>query len=230
MPEHEEALPVDGAATLKIDPSTSALLLVDLQVDFMPGGALPVIEGESILPPVRALLDRGLFSVVVATQDWHPPEHISFASAHRGRRPFETIELYGQPQTLWPDHCVQNSAGAELHSAVPRGPLSAIVRKGSDRLVDSYSAFRNNWDPKGRRPPTGLAGLLRERGVQELVVAGLARDYCVLWSAQDAAESGFRTTVLWDLTRPVDPSSDDRVRAALTGRGVRIMTTAQLHR
>lgn len=221
---------MDGFVKVKVDPKNSALLLVDLQPDFMPGGALPVAEGDQILGPVRGLLSRGLFSIVIATQDWHPSDHISFASQHRGQRPFDIIELYGQPQTLWPDHCVQGTPGAELHSSLPREPLAAIVRKGSERYVDSYSTFRNNWDPAGRRPPTGLAGYLRERGVHEVVLAGLARDFCVLWSAQDAAESGFRTTVLWDVTRPVDPASDDRVQKALVGRGVLLSVVELLHR
>ncbi len=218
---------MDGFSRVKVDPGCTALLLVDLQPDFMPGGALAVAEGDEILGPIRGLLDRGLFPLVIATQDWHPPDHISFASQHPGRRPFDTIELYGQPQVLWPDHCVQGSRGAELHAAVPREPLAAIVRKGTDRLVDSYSTFRNNWDQDGRRPPTGLAGYLRERGVREVVLAGLARDYCVLWSSQDAAEAGFRTTVLWELTRPVDPGSDERVRKTLADHGV-LLSLAEL--
>ncbi len=220
---------MDGFSRVKVDPTGAALLLVDLQPDFMPGGALAVAEGDEILGPIRGLLDRRLFSLVIATQDWHPPDHISFASQHPGRRPFDTIELYGQPQVLWPDHCVQGSPGAELHGAVPREPLAAIVRKGTDRLVDSYSTFQNNWDRDGRRPPTGLAGYLREREVREVVLAGLARDYCVLWSAQDAAEAGFRTTVLWELTRPVDPGSDGSVRKTLAEHGVLLSLAELLH-
>jgi len=218
------------APTLHIDPRSAVLLLVDLQPDFMPGGALPVTEGDQVLAPVRALLDRSLFSLVVATQDWHPPDHISFASQHRNRRPFDSIQLYGKPQVLWPDHCVQDTPGAELHHGLPQASFAAVIRKGSDRLVDSYSTFRNNWNAEGRRPPTGLAGFLRERSVGEVVLAGLARDFCVLWSALDAVDAGFRTTVLWDLTRPVDPRSDDDVSAALAERGVRVTTASRLQR
>jgi len=199
-----------------------ALLLVDIQPDFLPGGALPVADGDAILKPVRDLLASGRYDLVVATQDWHPPGHVSFASSHPGRKPFDQVELYGRPQILWPDHCVQGTPGAALHEMLPTEPLAAIVRKGADPAVDSYSAFRNNWDVDGERRPTGLGGYLRERDVEEVWLAGLARDFCVVWSAEDAADAGFTTRVLWNLTRPVDPGSDDRVRAALEERGVEI--------
>lgn len=200
-----------------------ALVAVDVQPDFLPGGALAVVDGHTILEPLRELLLGDDFDLAVATQDWHPAGHVSFASSHSGHQPFDQIELYGKPQTLWPDHCVQGTAGAALHEALPTAPLAAIVRKGTDPEVDSYSTFRNNWDVHGERPRTGLAGYLRERGVEEVWLAGLARDYCVLWSAEDAAEAGFSTHVLWDLTRPVDPAADDRVRQALTARHVEIV-------
>jgi nicotinamidase/pyrazinamidase len=206
------------------DSSRSVLLAVDLQYDFLPGGALAVSSGDAILEPLIKLMTSGRFPLVVATQDWHPPGHISFASSHPGRRAFEEIELYGRPQTLWPDHCVQGSPGARLHDDLPLDPVALILRKGMDPEVDSYSAFRNNWDSKGRRPATGIAGYLRERGVEEVWVAGLARDFCVLWSAEDAADSGFSVHFLWDLSRPVDPDSDDRVRASLAACGARIVT------
>jgi nicotinamidase/pyrazinamidase len=193
---------------------------VDIQYDFLPGGALAVADGDRILAPVRALLERDPFGLYVATQDWHPPGHVSFASSHPGRAPLETLEVHGHAQTLWPDHCVQNTPGAELHPGVPWGRVSAVIRKGASGASDSYSGFRNNWDARGERPPTGLAGYLRERGVEEVVLCGLARDYCVKWSAEDAAAAGFRTTVLWELTRPVDPASDARVRADLERAGV----------
>jgi len=208
--------------------TTAALLAVDIQPDFLPGGALAVAEGDALLEPLRRLVVSGRFPLVVATQDWHPPGHISFASSHPDRTPFEVIELYGRPQTLWPDHCVQGSPGAALHPSLPREPLAAIVRKGADPRVDSYSAFRNNWDADGERPRTGLAGYLRERGVEEVWLAGLARDFCVLWSAEDAADDGFRTHVLWDLTRPVDPTSDERVRRTLESKGVVIVEGTSL--
>lgn len=204
------------------DPTQTALLVVDVQPDFLPGGALAVAGGDEILAPVAGLLESERFGVRVATQDWHPPGHVSFASRHPGRRPFEVVDLYGHAQTLWPDHCVQGSAGAALHPALPWERLDLILRKGTDPQVDSYSAFRNNWDPKGERPATGLAGYLRERGVRAVCVCGLARDVCVRWTAEDAAAAGFRTTVLWDLTRAVDPAADETVRAALAARGVAV--------
>lgn len=204
----------------------NALLIVDLQPDFLPGGALAVEGGDAILEPIRRLMVSGRFPLIIATQDWHPPGHVSFASSHPGRRPLEEIELYGRPQTLWPDHCVQGTPGAALNRLVPTEPIAAIVRKGAEIDVDSYSAFRNNWNAAGMRPPTGLGGYLRERGVEEVWLAGLARDFCVLWSAEDAADAGFRVRVLWDLTRPVDTGSDDRVRRAMTDRGIDIMDAA----
>ncbi len=203
----------------------SVLILTDLQPDFMPGGALAVAGGDAVLAPVCGLVEAGVFGLVVATQDWHPAGHVSFASSHPGRRPGDVIDLYGHGQELWPDHCLQGSDGARIHEAVPLAAAAAIVRKGTDPRVDSYSAFRNNWGPEGDRPPTGLAGYLRERGVRSVVLCGLARDFCVKWSAEDAVEAGFETTVLWDVTCPVDPASDDRVRRELADRGVRVTTS-----
>jgi nicotinamidase/pyrazinamidase len=193
----------------------AALIVVDVQLDFLPRGALAVPGGERILAPVAALMASGRFRDVVATQDWHPRDHVSFASRHPGRKPYEAIELYGREQMLWPDHCVAGSPGAALHPALPWERARAIVRKGLDPAVDSYSAFRNNYDANGERPPTGLSGYLRELDLNSVYVCGLARDYCVRATAQDAAQLGFATTVLWDLTQPVDPASDAVTRAAL---------------
>ncbi len=211
-----------------MNPPQDALLVVDIQPDFMPGGALAVGNAVEIVPPIRALMDSGRFPRVVATQDWHPAGHISFASSHPGRAPLETITLYGHEQVLWPDHCVQGTSGAELYPDLPWQRLSAIIRKGSDPDVDSYSGFRNNWNQAGERPPTGLAGYLRELGICRVYVCGLARDYCVKWTAEDAAELGFETLVIWDLTRPVDSGADADVRAALSGAGVQIIESASL--
>jgi nicotinamidase/pyrazinamidase len=205
------------------DKARTALLLVDLQPDFLPGGALPVEQDGDVLEGIRALMDSDRFGLQVATQDWHPPGHVSFASSHAGREPFETIEHHGHPQTLWPDHCVQGTPGARLHPDLPWERVSAIVRKGTDPGVDSYSGFRNNWDSQGARPPTGLAGYLGERGVTDLFVCGLARDVCVKWTAEDAADAGFRVSFLWDLTRPVDSGADDQVRRDLEAAGVRVL-------
>ena len=205
------------------DRERAALLLVDIQNDFMPNGALPVADGDAILAPVRKLFETRAFACVVATQDWHPAGHISFASSHSGRKPYETISLYGHAQVLWPDHCVAGSAGAALHAALPLNDVAAIIRKGTDARVDSYSGFRNNWNENGERPATGLAGYLRERGIARVFICGLARDFCVRWTAEDAADLGFETAVIWNLTRSVDPGNDDTVRAALAKQGVRIL-------
>jgi len=216
--------------TVSVSKERSALLLVDVQPDFMPGGALPVPEGDRIVPAIRDLIQSEVFDCVAATQDWHPPGHVSFASTHAGHKPFDVIGLYGHEQTLWPDHCVQGTPGADLHRGVPWDAVAVIVRKGMQSDCDSYSGFRNNWNAQGRRPVTGLAGYLKERGIHAVFCCGLARDVCVKWTAEDAAEAGFETYFLWDLTRAVDPASDDRVRADLIRYGVQIVTSAQLRR
>jgi nicotinamidase/pyrazinamidase len=204
----------------------AALILVDVQPDFMPGGALACHEGDAIVPDIDRLLRARRFRHVAATQDWHPRGHASFASSHAGKAPFQQIELHGHTQTLWPDHCVQGSAGAQLHPAIDWSAADVVIRKGSDPRVDSYSGFRENHGPDGTRPATGLAGWLRERGVEEVYVCGLARDVCVLWTAQDAVALGFRTQVLWDLTRPVTPDGDDATRASLQTQGIGIVDSA----
>lgn len=203
-------------------PAQTALIVVDLQPDFMPGGALPCADGDAIVPGIAALLASGRYATVVATQDWHPADHASFASQYPGRSPFAQIPLHGQPQTLWPDHCVAGTAGAALDPRVDWNPASLVLRKGSRREVDSYSAFFENHGPDGTRPATGLAGWLRERGIEEVHLCGLARDYCVLWSAQDAAAAGFRVRFLWELTRPVSADADAPTRAALAAAGITI--------
>ena len=208
----------------------AALILVDVQPDFMPGGALACHEGDAIVPGIDKLLRMRRFRHVVATQDWHPPGHISFAGSHPGYAAFTQIDLYGQPQTLWPDHCVQGTAGAALHAGVDWSALDAVIRKGSDPAVDSYSGFRENHGPHGQRPSTGLAGWLRERGVDEVFVCGLARDVCVLWTAQDAVELGFRAHLLWDLSRPVTPDTDAATRATLLAQSITITEASELRR
>lgn len=203
-------------------PASVTLLVIDLQPDFMPGGALACHDGDAIVPGIAALLASRRYATVVTTQDWHPPGHASFASSHAGRSPFDTITLHGQPQVLWPDHCVQGTPGAALAADVDWTPVDLILRKGTRPQVDSYSAFQENHGPDGTRPSTGLAGWLRERSIEEVHVCGLARDYCVLWSAQDAAAAGFRVRFLWGLTRPVAPSGDAPTRAALEAAGIAI--------
>jgi len=200
----------------------TALIVVDMQPDFMPGGALAVAEGDQLVAPIRDLLMSGRFDVVVATQDWHPRGHISFASHHRGKQPLDVIELYGHEQVLWPDHCVQGTAGAALHDGIPLEWVDAIIRKGNDPAVDSYSGLRNNWNQIGQRGATGLGGYLKDRGITNVLVCGLARDYCVKWTAEDAADAGFKVRFLWDLTRPVDPKSDAQVLKELEEKGVEV--------
>lgn len=206
----------------------TALLVVDIQPDFLPGGRLAVSEGDRILPGVTQLMKDDGFDLVVATQDWHPPGHVSFASGHDGREPFETMTLHDHEQVLWPDHCVQGTRGAELVTGLPWNRAAAIIRKGMDPRVDSYSGFRNNWGPDGTRPDTGLAGYLRERGIQRVIVCGLARDVCVRWTAEDSVDAGFDTTLVWDLSRSVDPSADDELRSALSDHGVHLTTLDEL--
>jgi nicotinamidase/pyrazinamidase len=201
----------------------TALIVVDAQPDFMPGGTLACHEGDAVVPGIDRLLRARRFRHVVATQDWHPAGHASFASSHPGTQPFQQIALHGQPQTLWPDHCVQGTPGAALHPGIDWSAADLVLRKGSDPQVDSYSAFRENHGPRGTRPATGLAGWLRERGVEEVLVCGLARDVCVLWTAQDAVAAGFRAGLLWELSRPVTPAGDEPTRAALAAQGIALV-------
>lgn len=206
----------------------SALVVIDMQPDFLPGGALAVAGGDEIVAPIGGLMASDAFGFCAATQDWHPPGHVSFASSHRGREPFSVIELYGHDQVLWPDHCVQGTPGAALHPELPWQRAGVVIRKGMDPHVDSYSGFRNNWSADGDRPPTGLAGLLRERGLERVYVCGLARDFCCCWSAEDAARAGFEVFFLWDLTRGVDPAADEATRAALEAAGAGILAGTEL--
>ncbi|HEU0222396.1 MAG TPA: bifunctional nicotinamidase/pyrazinamidase [Paracoccaceae bacterium] len=177
-------------------PST-ALLMIDIQNDFCPGGALAVPEGDAIVAGVNAIQDD--YAVRVLTQDWHPAGHLSFAANHEGAAPFSTIEMPYGPQVLWPTHCVQGSRGAEFHPGL-RTDADLVLRKGFRAEIDSYSAFFEN----DRSTPTGLAGYLRERGVEAVVLVGLATDYCVRFSAVDARRLGFAATVLTGLCRAID--------------------------
>ncbi len=210
------------------DKERSALLVVDLQPDFLPGGALPVRGGDEIVSPIADLMEAGFFDLIVAAQDWHPRDHVSFASNHPGRIAFERIELYGHEQILWPDHCIQETPGAELHPAMPWARAVAIIRKATNAATDSYSALRNNWDAKGNRPPTGLAGYLKNRGAEQIFICGLARDFCVRWTAEDAVQEGFQVNVIWDLCRSIEPERDDLYRRELSANGVRIVTAHEL--
>ena len=203
-----------------------ALIVVDLQPDFMPGGALAVAGGDQIAAPIGRLARR--FATVVATQDWHPRGHVSFASSHAGRRPFESIALHGGAQTLWPDHCVQGSPGARLHPDLPDEALTLVLRKGTRAQVDSYSGFVENVGPDGTRASTGLGAWLQARGSERVFVVGLARDFCVKATALDAAAAGLQTWVVDDLTRAVDPTQAATVDAALAEGGVRRIDSGEL--
>ncbi len=184
-----------------------ALLLVDLQNDFMPGGALAVPQGDEVVDVANRLTPD--HDLVVATQDWHPADHRGFASQHPGKKPGDTIDLHGVDQILWPDHCIQRTPGASFHSALDIAHVQHVIRKGTDAAVDSYSAFFDN----ARRKSTGLADLLRGRGVDELHVMGLATDYCVLFSVLDALDLGFRVRVIPEGCRGIDLNPGDVDRA-----------------
>jgi nicotinamidase/pyrazinamidase len=185
------------AAVRKESPN-AALIVIDLQNDFCPGGALAVAGGDEIVPLVNRLIAS--FEHVVLTQDWHPAGHSSFASSHAGQAPFSSIQMSYGAQTLWPDHCVQGTHGAEFHRDLAWAKAELVIRKGFRKAIDSYSAFYEN----DRKTPTGLAGYLRERGLTKLALVGLATDYCVAYSALDGARLGFETTVLMDACRAID--------------------------
>lgn len=211
---------------MRIDREKDALVVVDLQHDFLPGGALGVPGGDEVVGPIAAA--AGAFATVVATQDWHPEGHVSFASAHPGREPFGKIAVPGGEQELWPDHCVRATRGAALHPGLPDARVTLVLRKGTRRDVDSYSAFRENAGPDGGRPTTGLGAWLSARGVRRVFVCGLARDYCVRATAVDAAAEGFETVVLDDLTRAVFPDRGGEVDAILARAGVKLARAADL--
>ena len=196
-----------------------ALLIVDVQNDFCPGGALAVPRGDEIIPAVNRLADE--FAHVILTQDWHPPGHASFAGSHPGKQPFEVIEAPYGKQILWPDHCVQGSRGAEFHPGLRAPHAELILRKGFRPGIDSYSAIREN----DRHTPTGLAGYLKERGFESLTLCGLATDFCVLFSAIDAREAGFSVSLMLHACRGIDvDGSLARAIGSMAEAGVRIIT------
>jgi nicotinamidase/pyrazinamidase len=181
-----------------LDADRDVLVVIDVQNDFCPGGALAVADGDAVVPLVNQLIAQ--FAHTVLTQDWHPPGHQSFASAHPGQAPFATIDMPYGAQTLWPDHCVQGTPGAEFHRGLQTRPAELVVRKGFRPAIDSYSAFFEN----DRATPTGLGGYLRERGLRRVFLCGLATDYCVAYSALDARRQGFEATVLLPACRAID--------------------------
>ncbi|MET0386268.1 MAG: bifunctional nicotinamidase/pyrazinamidase [Polyangiales bacterium] len=198
-----------------------ALILVDIQNDFCPGGALAVPDGDAVVAVANRLIPR--FVHVIATRDSHPRDHLSFAANHEGKQPYELIELAGQPQVLWPVHCVPGTPGWQFHPQLDTAHVSEIVSKGEDREIDSYSGFFDN----DRRRATKLAQVLRARGVDEVYVLGLATDYCVKATALDALRLGFDTTVIEDGCRAVDlkPGDGEQAKAELRSAGVRLSTS-----
>ena len=196
---------------------TRALIVIDVQTDFCPGGALAVQEGDAIVPGINALMTE--FPAVILTQDWHPAGHSSFASAHEGRAPYDMMEMPYGPQVLWPDHCIQGSLGAQFHEGLAQDRADLIIRKGYNPAIDSYSAFFEN----DHSTPTGLEGYLRTRGIDRLTMVGLALDFCVNFSAVDAAELGFAVTVRQDLCRAIDLNGSlEAARAGMTASGVQL--------
>jgi len=199
----------------------TALIIVDVQQDFLPGGRLAVPKGDAIIAVVNRIQSR--YEIIALTQDWHPPDHLSFASNHPGRKPLETIELDGVEQVLWPDHCTWDSPGAALARELNYSRAAAIFRKGMDRRVDSYSAFFDN----GRKRSTGLDAWLRGLGVDAVHVAGLAAEYCVAFTARDAVELGFKTMILSDATKPLSIEAFSRSADELRQGGVEIKPSAR---
>jgi nicotinamidase/pyrazinamidase len=211
------------------DARTDILGVVDVQPTFMTGGELAVADGAAVVPVINRLL-AGSFAHAFATQDWHPPGHLSFASAHPGRRPYESIDMPYGPQILWPDHAVQGTANAALHPGLDTSRIEVIIRKGYDRAIDSYSTFFEN----DHRTPTGLDGWLRSRGVTRVFLAGLATDFCVAWSAEDAVRLGFDVVVIEDACRGIGlPVAEgrttlDQAHERLAALGVRFISSTDL--
>ena len=202
-----------------------ALVLVDLQNDFIPGGSLAVREGDAVIPVANAV-QKKKFDLIVATQDWHPKDHGSFASNHRGKHPGDMIELGGLPQVLWPDHCVQDSRGAQFHPVLDRARVTKVFRKGTDKEIDSYSTFFDN----AHRKSTGLGEYLEEQKVTDVYLLGLATDYCVKYSALDAVKLGFKTHVVIDGCRGVELNRGDTQSAIdeMRRAGVEIVRRGEL--
>lgn len=196
---------------------TTALIIVDMQNDFLPGGALAVAGGDEIIPEINRLSIE--YDLVVATQDWHPHNHGSFASQHEGARPFEMGQLAGMPQVMWPDHCVQGSFGADLTRELNQERVEAIFRKGMNPEIDSYSAFFDN----GKLKATGLEGYLRGRGVTEVHICGLAADFCVWYTAKDAIELGFEAVIMLDAVKAINPEEFEKIKQEFLGLGGKLM-------
>jgi nicotinamidase/pyrazinamidase len=198
-------------------PTTHALIVIDVQNDFCPGGLLAVADGDAIVPGINALMDD--FRTVILTQDWHPAHHSSFASEHPGAAAYDLIQMPYGPQVLWPDHCIQGTNGAAFHRDLRLDPAALVIRKGMNPAIDSYSAFFEN----DKTTPTGLGGYLRDRGVTEATLVGLATDFCVNYSALDAARLGLNVTLIPGLCRAIDLNGSlDSAMGAMRGAGVTI--------
>lgn len=203
-----------------------ALLIIDVQNDFCPGGSLAVPEGDKIIPIINRLKQSGTFPIVVLTQDWHPKNHLSFASNHRGKKIGEVVDVDGIPQILWPDHCLQGSEGARFHKDLKIELSDVTLHKGTDPRVDSYSAFYDN----AHKRDTGLTKLLKEKEVDETYLCGLATDYCVKYSVLDAIGEGFKVNVILDACRGVDlkPGDGEKAIAEMKAKGARIIQSTDL--
>ena len=195
------------------------LIIIDVQNDFMPGGSLEVPDGDKIVPVINKIQHK--FDLVVAAQDWHPKDHVSFASNHMGKSTFDEIEIHGKPQTLWPDHCVQGTEGAKFHSDLETQKWEAIFRKGTDKEIDSYSAFYDN----GHLKSTGLAGYLKEKGASQLFLCGLAADICVYYSIYDAFKEGFACFFIEDASRPLDDENFKDLKKKMEYLGIQIISS-----
>lgn len=216
-------LAVELKAMNQMYKTMKALLIVDLQNDFCPGGALEVPEGDSIVPTVNKLVEQ--FDTVIQTQDWHPAGHHSFASSHEGKEPNETVEMDYGTQVLWPDHCIQESTGAAFHPDLNTAKSQVIVRKGFRKQVDSYSAFYEN----DKKTPTGLAGYLRERGITDLYTVGLATDFCVKWSILDGITEGFQMYIVEDAVKGIDLNgSVEKTWQQIKQKGVHVVHSEEL--
>jgi nicotinamidase/pyrazinamidase len=202
----------------------AALIIVDVQYDFLPGGALAVNRGDEVITPILQIIDQ--FKHVVATQDWHPAHHGSFAANHHGKNPGEIIDLFGLQQVLWPIHCVQDSNGAKIHHDIPKEKIQKIFQKGTDPTIDSYSGFHDN----GHKKSTGLGDYLKENKITKVYIAGLAADYCVKFTALDAIRDGFECVVLQDATKAVNlqPSDFDTAMQEMKNAGVLIQKHTDL--
>jgi len=209
---------------MKLTPTSSdVLIVVDVQYDFLPGGALAVPEGDAVIEPINRLAK--VFRHVLLTQDWHPPGHASFASSHSSKQPFDVTDLAYGSQVLWPDHCVQGTPGAELSRDLEIPHAQLVIRKGHNREIDSYSGFME----ADRKTSTGLAGYLKERGFRRVFCAGLATDFCVAWTALDAKAAGFDTYLIEDASRAIDTNGSlARAREDLRNAGVHVISSAQI--